>query len=85
MPCAAGRPVRLDRQQRADALRTPTNAKLVRLLDRVHRVGGRVGEGEFVVAGALPGGVYASLHAGLHWQKAAIAILLDLEFDETAS
>lgn len=37
---------------------------------------------KFVVAGALPGGVYASLHAGLHWQKAAIAILLDLEFDE---
>jgi hypothetical protein len=40
---------------------------------------------KFVVAGALPGGVYASLHAGLHWQKAAIAILLDMEFDETAS
>lgn len=40
---------------------------------------------KFVVAGALPGGIYASLHAGLHWQKAAIAILLDLEFDETAS
>jgi hypothetical protein len=34
---------------------------------------------KFVVAGALPGGVYASLHAGLHWQKAAISILLDLE------
>ena len=27
---------------------------------------------KFVVDGALPGGVYASLHAGLHWQKAAI-------------
>ena len=34
---------------------------------------------KFVVDGALPGGVYASLHAGLHWQKAAIWILLDLE------
>jgi hypothetical protein len=34
---------------------------------------------KFVVAGALPGGVYASLHAGLHWQKAAIWVLLDLE------
>jgi hypothetical protein len=34
---------------------------------------------KFVVAGALPGGVYATLHAGLHWQKAAISILLDLE------
>jgi hypothetical protein len=36
---------------------------------------------KFVVDGALPGGVYASLHAGLHWQKAAIWILLDLEID----
>jgi hypothetical protein len=27
---------------------------------------------------ALPGGVYASLHPGLHWQKAAIWLLLDL-------
>jgi hypothetical protein len=26
---------------------------------------------------ALPGGVYASMHAGLHWQKAAIWLLLD--------
>ena len=34
---------------------------------------------KFVVAGALPGGVYATLHAGLHWQKAAIWVLLDLE------
>jgi hypothetical protein len=33
---------------------------------------------KFVIAGALPGGVYASLHAGLHWQKTAISILLDL-------
>jgi hypothetical protein len=36
---------------------------------------------KFVVVGALPGGVYASLHAGLHWQKAAIWILLDWEFE----
>lgn len=34
---------------------------------------------KFVAPSALPGGVYATLHAGLHWQKAAIAILLDLE------
>jgi hypothetical protein len=33
---------------------------------------------KFVIEDALPGGVYASLHAGLHWQKAAIAVLLDL-------
>jgi hypothetical protein len=36
---------------------------------------------KFVIAGALPGGVYASLHAGLHWQKAAISILLDLPIE----
>ena len=36
---------------------------------------------KFVIEGALPGGVYASLHAGLHWQKAAIAVLLDLPLD----
>jgi hypothetical protein len=34
---------------------------------------------KFVIEDALPGGVYASLHAGLHWQKSAIAVLLDLE------
>lgn len=38
---------------------------------------------KFVVEGALPGGVYATLHAGLHWQKAAIYALLDLEIDGT--
>lgn len=36
---------------------------------------------KFVIEGALPGGVYASLHAGLHWQKSAIAVLLDLPVD----
>jgi hypothetical protein len=34
---------------------------------------------KFVIDGALPGGVYATLHAGLHWQKAAIWVLLDLD------
>ena len=36
---------------------------------------------KFVITDALPGGVYATLHAGLHWQKAAIWVLLDLEID----
>ena len=36
---------------------------------------------KYVVWDALPGGVYATLHAGLHWQKAAIWVLLDLEID----
>jgi hypothetical protein len=36
---------------------------------------------KYVVDGALPGGVYASLHAGLHWQKGTIYVLLDMEID----
>lgn len=36
---------------------------------------------KFVIEGALPGGVYATLHAGLHWQKAAIYVLLDMEIE----
>ena len=36
---------------------------------------------KYVVDGALPGGVYASLHAGLHWQKGAIYVLLDMRID----
>lgn len=36
---------------------------------------------KFVLPQALPGGVYASLRPGLHWQKAAIWLLLDLEID----
>lgn len=32
---------------------------------------------KFVAPEALTGGLYASLHAGLHWQKAAIWLLLD--------
>ena len=39
---------------------------------------------KFVITGALPGGVYATLHAGLHWQKAAIWILLDLDLEVVA-
>jgi hypothetical protein len=37
---------------------------------------------KFVAPNALPGGVHASLRAGLHWQKSAIALLLDIEIDE---
>ena len=40
---------------------------------------------KYVVEGALPGGVYATLHAGLHWQKSAIYVLLDLELDPTTN
>ena len=36
---------------------------------------------KYVAPEALTGGVYASLRPGLHWQKAAIWLLLDLEID----
>ena len=36
---------------------------------------------KFVAPTALPGGVFASLHAGMHWQKGAIWLLLDLEVE----
>jgi len=36
---------------------------------------------KFVAPEALPGGVYASLHAGLHWQKTAIYALLEIELE----
>lgn len=37
---------------------------------------------KYVLPQALAGGVYASLRPGLHWQKAAIWLLLDLVIDE---
>jgi hypothetical protein len=37
---------------------------------------------KYVLPQALSGGVYASLRPGLHWQKAAIWLLLDLTIDE---
>lgn len=36
---------------------------------------------KFVLPEALPGGVYASLRPGLHWQKAAIWLLLDMNLE----
>jgi hypothetical protein len=39
---------------------------------------------KFVLPQALPGGVYATLRPGLHWQKAAIWLLLDLHIDGSA-
>jgi hypothetical protein len=36
---------------------------------------------KYVMPEALAGGVYATLRPGLHWQKAAIWLLLDLELD----
>lgn len=39
---------------------------------------------KFVAPQALAGGVYATLRPGLHWQKAAIWLLLDLPIPEAA-
>jgi len=36
---------------------------------------------KYVLPQALAGGVYASLRPGMHWQKAAIWLLLDLNID----
>lgn len=36
---------------------------------------------KYVLPQALAGGVYATLRPGLHWQKAAIWLLLDLAID----
>ncbi len=36
---------------------------------------------KFVAPRALPGGVQASLHAGLHWQKAAASLLLETDLE----
>ncbi|MEO7403845.1 MAG: hypothetical protein ABIU95_09275 [Burkholderiales bacterium] len=39
---------------------------------------------KFVAPRALPGGIQASLHAGMHWQKAAASLLLELPLDEVS-
>ncbi len=39
---------------------------------------------KYVAPDALAGGVYATLRPGLHWQKAAIWLLLDLTIDTEA-
>lgn len=40
---------------------------------------------KYVAPEALAGGVYATLRPGLHWQKAAIWLLIDLEIDAAIS
>ena len=37
---------------------------------------------KYVAPQALAGGVFASLHAGVHWQKAAIWLLLDRDLPD---
>lgn len=38
---------------------------------------------KYVMPQALTGGVYATLRPGLHWQKAAIWLLLDIEMTDS--
>ncbi len=40
---------------------------------------------KFVAPEALAGGVYATLRPGLHWQKAAIWLLLDMDIASEAA
>jgi hypothetical protein len=64
----------------ADAVRTALNRVVPGSVQRYDIPGLRALK--YVAPDALTGGVYASLRPGLHWQKAAIWLLLDLEIDD---
>ena len=63
----------------ADAVRTALNRVVPGPVQRYEIPGLRALK--YVAPEALTGGVYASLRPGLHWQKAAIWLLLDLDID----
>ncbi len=63
----------------ADAVRVALNRVVPGPVQRYEIAGLRALK--YVAPEALTGGVYASLRPGLHWQKAAIWLLLDLEID----
>ncbi len=63
----------------ADAVRVALNRVVPGPVQRYEIPGLRALK--YVAPEALAGGVYASLRPGLHWQKAAIWLLLDLEID----
>ena len=63
----------------ADAVRTALNRVVPGAVQRYEIPGLRALK--YVAPEALTGGVYASLRPGLHWQKAAIWLLLDLDID----
>ena len=69
----------LSRVLHVDAVRSALNRVVPGPVQRYEIPGLRALK--FVAPEALAGGVYASLRPGLHWQKAAIWLLLDLEFD----
>lgn len=72
----------LERALGADAVRTMLNRVLPGPVLRYELAGLRALK--FVMPQALAGGVYATLRPGLHWQKAAIWLLLDLDIDEAS-
>ena len=66
----------LERVLSADAVRTALNRVVPGPVLRYEIPGLRALK--YVAPDALAGGVYATLRPGLHWQKAAIWLLLDL-------
>jgi len=65
-----------------DAVRTALNRVVPGPVQRYEIPGLRALK--FVAPEALGGGVYATLRPGLHWQKAAIWLLLDLDIAQPA-
>ena len=71
---------RLERALDADTVRAMLNRVVPGPVRRYELAGLRALK--YVLPQALAGGVYASLRPGLHWQKAAIWLLLDLSIDD---
>ena len=73
----------LSRVLTADAARTALNRVIPGPVQRYEIPGLRALK--YVAPEALAGGVYATLRPGLHWQKSAIWLLLDLDIDVSAA
>lgn len=71
---------RLEAARGADAVRELLNRVVPGPVRRYELPGLRALK--YVLPEALAGGVYASLRPGLHWQKAAIWLLLDARIDD---
>ena len=69
----------LERVLSADAVRTALNRVVPGPVLRYEIPGWRALK--YVAPDALAGGVYATLRPGLHWQKAAIWLLLDITIE----
>ena len=72
----------LSRVLTADAARRALNRVIPGPVQRYEIPGLRALK--YVAPEALAGGVYATLRPGLHWQKSAIWLLLDLDIDVSA-